>query len=325
MITSRVSKWDEVDVHDLAEIAYLSLQASASSRREGLTIEGMENWLRRLEFDLAPVVIQAFSADKAIGWLLLFLHDDKRGEINPWALNGHPLIIPGTQRKQITVKLLERAISFGKQQGLSRIELAFQRSSGDYGKSIDKNKNLYESLGFKFVTETAIMRMSLSSLDFRDNQIPSQYTISPLIETDYDELYKCYFETFRTGQDRFFFDQNDDEKLAYFESIFDKSEPLNREASLVLLENNQIIGFSLVRPTHGEGNVHLWMFGIHPGYRRRGLGKATLRYIIWKSKEQGFRTMSLGCEPTNQPAYKLYISHGFREEFRKMEFTWKSK
>jgi ribosomal protein S18 acetylase RimI-like enzyme len=323
MIKARVSSWDEANIHDLAKIAYLSLQASVSSRREGLTVEGMENWLKRLKFDLAPVVFQAFSDDKVIGWLLLFLHDDGRGEINPWAPNGHPLIIPGTQRRQVIAKLLEHAIAFGKQQGLSRIELAFLRSPEDSGEDLEKDKNLYESLGFEFVTETAVLRVSLSSLDFGDSRIPSQYTISPLSETDYDELYKCYFEIFRTGQDRFFFDQTDAERRAYFESIFDKSEPLNSETSLVLLDDKQIIGFSLVRPTHGEGNVHLWMFGIHPGYRRRGLGKATLRYCIWKSRQQGFRTMSLGCEPINQPAYKLYISHGFREEFRKIEFTWK--
>lgn len=325
MVTSLIRKWDEADIHELAEIAHTSLQASEASRREGFTIEMMENWLKRLEFDRPPVIIQALSSGKLIGWLLLFLHDNKRGEINPWALNGHPLIIPGTSHRQVTDKLLEKAVTFGKQKGLTRIELAFRRPPKNSVEIYEKNKRLYESLGFQFASETAIMRVILASLGFKDSRIPAEYSISPLTETDDEKLYKCYYETFRTGQDRFFFDQTDTEKRAYFESIFDKSEPLNSAASLVLTKNDRIIGFTLVRPTHGEGNVHLWMFGIHPAHRRKGLGKALLRHLIWKSQQQGFRTMSLACEPINQPAYKLYSSHGFKEEFRKIEFTWKSK
>lgn len=325
MVTSLIRKWNEANIHDLAEIAYMSLQASEASRREGFTIEMMENWLKRLEFDIPPVIIQAHSSGKLIGWLLLFLHDDRRGEINPWVLNGHPLIIPRTPHRQATVKLLEKAVAFGKQQGLTRIELAFRRSPENSGENYEKNKRLYESLGFHFATETAIMRVILSSLDFSDDRIPSEYIINPLIETDDEELYKCYYETFRTGQDRFFFDQTDAERRAFFDSTFDKTEPLNSETSLVILKNKQIIGFTLVRPTHGEGNAHLWMFGIHPAHRRKGLGKALLRQLICKSQQQEYRTMSLGCDPTNQPAYKLYSNHGFKEEFRKNEFTWKSR
>ncbi len=325
MVTSLIRKWDEADIHELAEVAYMSLQASEASRREGFTIEMMENWLKRLEFDVPPVIIQAHSSGKLIGWLLLFLHDDKRGEINPWALNGHPLIIPGTPHRQVTDKLFEKAVAFGRQQGLTRIELAFRRPPENSVETYEKNKRLYESLGFHFATETAIMRVKLAPLDFKNNQIPLGFTISPLTETDDEKLYKCYYETFLTGQDRFFFDQTDAERRAYFASTFDKSEPLNSDTSLVLSKNKQVIGFTLVRPTHGEGNVHLWMFGIHPAHRRKGLGKVLLRHIICKSQQQEYSTMSLGCEPINQPAYMLYSKHGFKEEFRKIEFTWKSK
>jgi len=70
-----IHKWDEVDVHELAKLTYAAL---ATTRQEGLTIERMENWLNRLEFELAPVAIQAHSAGKLAGWLLLFIHYAKR-------------------------------------------------------------------------------------------------------------------------------------------------------------------------------------------------------------------------------------------------------
>ncbi|MCK4668946.1 hypothetical protein KAT21_02365 [Candidatus Bathyarchaeota archaeon] len=86
-----IQRWGEVDVHELAKLACAAL---VTTYREDLTTARLENWLNRLEFDFAPVAVQARSAGELVGWLLLFMHDGKRAEINPWALNGHPLVSP---------------------------------------------------------------------------------------------------------------------------------------------------------------------------------------------------------------------------------------
>lgn len=312
-----VRRWEEVDVHELAKLACAAL---VTTRREELTTARLENWLNGLEFDFTPVVVQVYSAEELVGWLLLFIHDGKRAEINPWALNGHPLVSPRKNFERVASKLIKQAIGYAKRQGLSRIELSFRRA-GEPAQTCEKYKMLYESLGMRLMTETAIMRCVLAEFDFENAQIP--FEVKPLTDIDENELYRCYYQTFITGQDRFFFDQTDEERRVFFNQTFSRSEPFNEETSLVVIKDQQIIGFSLVRPTHGEGNCHVWMFGIHPDYRRRGLGKSLLR-LIMKSAQHGFTTMSVACELSNLPALKLYRGQGFKEEFSKIEYSWKT-
>lgn len=321
MLEIRVCNWDEVDVHELARIASAAL---ATTSQTELTIERMENWLSRLKFEFAPVAIQAHSAGELLGWILLFIHDEKRAEINPWVLNGHPLVSQEETRNEVAFKLVEQAIAYAKRQGLTRVELSFRREKAEAAQVFRKHDELYESLGMELMTETAVMRRALTESDFDDARIPSDYEIKSLIETDENELYSCYHRTFSTGQDHFFFSQTDAERRAFFNQIFDRSEPLNKQTSLVLLKDLHMAGFSLVRPTHGEDNCHIWMFGIDPKYRKKGLGKALLRLIIKRSALEGFRTMSLACELGNLAACGLYRSHGFKEGLTKIEYFWKT-
>ena len=312
-----IQRWGEVDVHELAKLACAAL---ATTYREDLTTARLENWLNRLESDFAPVAVQARSAGELVGWLLLFMHDGRRAEINPWALNGHPLVSPRKNLEQVASKLIKETIGYAERQGLARIELSFRRA-GERTQTCEKYKRLYESLGMRLTTETAIMRCVLAEFDFENAQIP--FEVKPLTDIDENELYQCYYQTFNTGQDHFFFDQTEEERRAFFNLTFSRSEPLNEETSLVVIKDQQIIGFSLVRPTHGEGNCHLWMFGVHPDFRRRGLGKSLLQ-LIMKYAQHGFRTMSVGCELTNLPAFELYRGQGFKEEFSKIEYSLKT-
>ncbi len=313
-----IRRWEEVDVHELAKVAYAAL---ATTRRAEFTTTRLENWLNGLEFDFPPVTVQARSTGELVGWLLLFMHDGKRAEINPWALNGHPFVFPRKNLEQVASELIRQTIGYAKRKGLRRIELSFRRAEAP-AQTFEKYKRLYESLGLRLMTETAIMRCVLAELDFENAQVP--FEVKSLADVDENELYQCYYQTFSTGQDRFFFDQTDEERRVFFDQTFSRLEPFKEDTSLVGVKDQQIIGFSLVRPTHGEGNCHLWMFGIHPDYRRRGLGRSLLR-LIMKSAQRGFRTMSVACELTNLPALKLYRGQGFKEEFSKIEYAWKTE
>ena len=50
---------------------------------------------------------------------------------------------------------------------------------------------------------------------------------------------------------------------------------------------------------------------VKPEYRRRGIGKALVRFITKKAEEFGYREMSIGVDLDNYPALKLYIACGF--------------
>ncbi|NIO38078.1 GNAT family N-acetyltransferase [Candidatus Bathyarchaeota archaeon] len=266
------------------------------------------------------MTVQARVAGELVGWLLLFKHDGERTEINPWALNGHPFVSPRRNLEQVASKLIKETIGYARRQGFTRIELSFRRAE-EPAQACEKYKRLYESLGMRLTTETAILRCVLAEFDSENDQVP--FEVKPLTDIGENELYQCYYQTFNTGQDRFFFDQTDKERRVFFNQTFSRSEPCNADTSLVVIKDRKIIGFSLVRPTHGEGNCHLWMFGIHPDYRRRGLGRSLLR-LIMKSARAGFRTMSVACELANLPALNLYRGQGFKEEFSKIEYSLKT-
>ena len=98
-------------------MAYAGLTASSSVQHAGLTVERMENWLKGLEFDIAPIVLLAYQHENLMGWLLLFLHDAQRAEINPWALNGHPFVSPEQEKEPVQSQLIKESIAYAKEIG----------------------------------------------------------------------------------------------------------------------------------------------------------------------------------------------------------------
>lgn len=77
------------DQLDVLELATLTIDLWKITRPEiNSSIEGIGNWIKNLVYDEAPVIVKAYNEEKLVGWLLLFVHDSKKLEINPWALGG---------------------------------------------------------------------------------------------------------------------------------------------------------------------------------------------------------------------------------------------
>jgi ribosomal protein S18 acetylase RimI-like enzyme len=138
----------------------------------------------------------------------------------------------------------------------------------------------------------------------------------------YDELYRCYHDTMTAGQSQFFFDQSETERRAYF-GTFGKTYGQYEETSLVLVQNEQIIGFSYTIP-FGE-HLHLDWIGIHPDVRRRGLGRFLMLLLIKRATDAGFQTMGLSCDTGNTRAIALYRSLGWQQEDAEIKYAVKSK
>ncbi|MFX1475132.1 MAG: GNAT family N-acetyltransferase [Promethearchaeota archaeon] len=323
MLEIRSLPWDQTDIRELALLTCAAFQASKDRGLARISVEGMEQWFRRLRFDVPPVVLQVHSDGKVLGGLLLFIQDETRVEINPWALNGHPFVLSEEEDERIAIMLLQEAQAYVRSQGYTRLELNFKQTAGDPIPFYERYPEWYTSLGFQVVTETAIMRRPLKTLGFEIPQLPLGFRLHPLLDFEDETIYRIYYEVYSASLNRFFLDQSDEERRAFFDEDFSRDDPVNEDTSLMLLKDDELVGFSLMRPTHGPENVHLWKFGIHKAYRRRGLGKGLLRLIMARSSEQGLKTMSLGVEPNNTPAYTLYLSHGFKEEVRQTEYVWK--
>jgi ribosomal protein S18 acetylase RimI-like enzyme len=178
----------------------------------------------------------------------------------------------------------------------------------------------YASFGFGVREESVGFFHRLSSLDLPALVVPEGAEAWPVTDVDQDELYRCYHDTISDGQSRFFFDQSETERRAYFDT-FGKTYGLHEETSLALIQDGQIVGFSYTIP-FGE-HLHLDWIGIHPGARRRGVGRFLMLLLMERAVREGFQTMGLSCDAGNKRAIALYRSLGWRQEDAELKYAAK--
>jgi ribosomal-protein-alanine N-acetyltransferase len=63
--------------------------------------------------------------------------------------------------------------------------------------------------------------------------------------------------------------------------------------------------------------------GIHPDFRRIGLGTVLLRLMMKTAAQQGARTMGLNCDAGNTRAIALYKKNGWQEAESEIKYVLK--
>lgn len=86
--------------------------------------------------------------------------------------------------------------------------------------------------------------------------------------------------------------------------------PVSLPCVLVFLPENRVIGYIIL--WHILDEVQISNFSIHPEFRRKGLGKAVLSYVLEAVKKEGVREIFLEVRPSNREARRLYEKLGFR-------------
>ena len=90
----------------------------------------------------------------------------------------------------------------------------------------------------------------------------------------------------------------------------------NRECTLVVLEDLQILGWCKLTPVSarevyaGVGEVSVY---VHPQAKGKGLGNILLQQLIQKSEEQGLWTLEAKIFVDNKASLQLHKKNGFRE------------
>jgi ribosomal-protein-alanine N-acetyltransferase len=111
-----------------------------------------------------------------------------------------------------------------------------------------------------------------------------------------------------------------DEVVAIEKASF--SMPWSRGAFLYEIEQNRVARCLVVRETGRiVGYVCLWEvadelhvtnIAVHPGERRRGIGRSLLGAVLDDASRRALRTVVLEVRPSNAEAIGLYESFGFR-------------
>jgi ribosomal-protein-alanine N-acetyltransferase len=93
----------------------------------------------------------------------------------------------------------------------------------------------------------------------------------------------------------------------------------NRLAHYVVARaSDRVVGFAGVWLMVDE--AHVTTFGVHPDWRRQGIGRQLLLSLVELSRTIGARRMTLEVRASNDSAQSLYRSYGFEEVGRRPRY-----
>lgn len=90
----------------------------------------------------------------------------------------------------------------------------------------------------------------------------------------------------------------------------------NNVIQFVALAGERVVGWCEILPNPSEGFTHCGTLGmgVHPNYRRRGIGRQLLEAAIAKAKNTGIKRIELEIFASNKTGITLYQKAGFSVE-----------
>jgi len=285
------------------------------------TLDDVQEWLNWIHERFPPVaVFQAYIGEELVGWLTVTV-DVKPGISETWRWT--PYVSPGAreQEDEIATGLIRRCIGYVKERGQTRLEARFDRISEATMPHYERCKAWFEAEGMHLVDDSAYMRRSLDPGEFAEHDValPPGYRYMPLADADEESLYGCFSRAYDESGVRSFHDMTYEERRTDFEHYFG-GETRDEGASLVVVGDGEIVGFSLVHSRPSE--AHLGEVGIVPAHRGRGLGRRMVRCSLMRAARD-HDTVTLAVDVDNAPAYELYRDMGFEVEYRIITHAWR--
>ena len=315
--------WTEIDVDALAKITFDAMQASVF--RSNRTIDQILRWLNWNNNNFPPTggIFLAYLNDELVGWLALTVNVKVEGFAEMW--RWVPFISPevGEQKIEIASQLIKEAVNFAKNEYKQKgIVICFDNLVEEDRQILYNrhHKVWFESQNFLLQDDTVYLQKRLSSDEYNNIELPKGYRFESIGNVNKESLYKCYNSSFSESQVRLFQNMSDEQKKGEFEYYFFK-ENVNIKATLILLKDEDVIGFSIVHSRPNE--AHLAELGILKEYRGKGMGKMLMKSSMIKAALAGFEIMTISVDIINEPAYNLYLKMGFEIINRFITHAWK--
>ena len=80
---------------------------------------------------------------------------------------------------------------------------------------------------------------------------------------------------------------------------------------VMLLNNDELIGFASYGPIDTGEEIQLYKLYMHPRFQRSGYGTAFLKHLQEKAAENGYRQLVLTVNKNNHKAISAYLKNGF--------------
>lgn len=308
----KFEKFDKnTDIFNLADFTF-RIHKNNGILEAGQTIETFREELEKLMHDLDFYILYTYIGDNLVGYLLQALTSPSEVLIWDW----QPVVLKNTNIDMVASEIIRKSLVYSKQKGIKRIEVCFPIMKDQDRQRYLKFVNWYESLGFHHVHEEAEMILSLSSKQFDLIPFPKNIEIKSIKDVSITDLSNSYYEIFNDSKDAMFLEMNEMQKRSGAKSMFNSSKSYIEDTSIILTEDNRVVGFSMTRSsTFASKEITIGPFGIAPHLRNKGLGKNLLFFCLNKLIENHFSTINLDVSIENQPAYKLYLKAGFQKMY----------
>ncbi|TFG19677.1 MAG: N-acetyltransferase, partial [Promethearchaeota archaeon] len=313
------------DQVDLQELASLTVDLWKKIRPElDPSADRLMQWMKNLKYTHPPVIVKAYKEEVLVGWLMLFKQDTKMLEINPWALGGHPHIIHNHPNEiEIARLLLNSCVEYAETNEYTRVEILFDKKDNERNYPVELE--IYSDRYLLEEDEIQYMSRSIEIHEYSMPKFPEGIKIVPFMDCSQEDLYQCLYASYKESGDRNFKSKTDDERREFFSNLCDPKNEIIEHASIALIKKGKLVGFSLVRPTHGENNGHLWIICILPEFRKKTLASSILRFAIVTLGKMGYQTMSLTVDCENTPAVNLYEKFKFERGWARLTYAWKKE
>lgn len=319
----QVLGWEQVDLDDLAFLAWKSRRGSPLWV-EGQTAADFKDYLRAGKNRWPQTTLVCARQDqKLVGWLGVITEDPLIYELWRW----HPFLLPEEDLPSVAQGLLLASIGLTRYHGAQSLEVCCHLNQNQLGSEAEDfyrlQGEMYQKAGLKMTDETVHMTCSASECSpQKPASIPEPFLICNYHPSYHQQAYTCYLAAFSAGSDRSILHKTPEQREAAFEAYL--AGNLNTNASKLLLEDGQVRGISLIQTRERVGDEHLALLAIAPEIQGQGWGRILASSSMETAAQGGDKLFSVGVDLTNQPAYRLYQSLGFKTQTKLITHTWKN-
>jgi len=270
-------------------------------------LERTKNYLLTMEKRFPHLIIfLSFEHDKFIGWIGISKSDKGQLEIDRW----HPIIHPDVNQEEVFSLLIKKCIIYAEQRNFKEISVSFSIDNDNQQILCEDYLTRYKNMNFEISDERQFMNLNLS-VNYQFSIIKSLHLqLLPLTEVNEYNIAECLYKSFKQSKDRTFQGLSNNEVNSFFKRRIDPLSSINT-SSIVLKDDNEVIGFGLVKDRGFD--VHLDLLCIHPDYRNKGYSKIIMEHIIASLKDQKIASLTVGVDPLNSTALLLYKKLGFKK------------
>jgi ribosomal protein S18 acetylase RimI-like enzyme len=315
MVEIEVLKPDDIDVQEIVHFMMEAYQQIDEQLRSGNTVAEIEKFVK----DTTQVpfyYLLAHDGDKLVGLAGLYVMSESMVYLDPW----NPLVLPREDSDEIFKRLVEKSIEHTQSIGRDRLEVFLMELTDDIRSTYDRVRPLYEEGGMRRGNEWTQMWCDLTDSALEEPKFPEGFTLKRISEVDNEEIWPTYNETFLSSGDNRYLNQTEAQRRENFDNFFDKSKPIEEDASLLLYDEDMVVGFMKINAKDFGGFVN--GIGIHPNYRRKGLAKKLMTASLVRAAENKMENVVLEVDIENKQAIALYEQLGFKSRRGSISHIW---